>query len=135
MFIRILALTTLFANSGATITECSKGTSLFSIQGLGFWPDPAERNSNSTVSFAYTVPEPGFTGGTASYAAKYNFIPITPTVEDLCKSVTCPILPGPYNMSTSSTFPDLNGQLTIKLEWKDLSGAQLLCAEIKTKVV
>jgi hypothetical protein len=135
MFIRILSLAALATNTVATITDCSKGTSLFSIQGLGFWPDPAVKNDNSTISFAYTVPEPGFTGGTATYAATYNFLPITPTVEDLCKSVACPILPGPYNMSTSSTFPDLSGSLTIKLEWKDLTGAQLLCAQIKTKVV
>lgn len=135
MFTRILTLMALATNTVATITDCSNGKSLFSIQGLGFWPDPAVKKENSTVSFAYTVPEPGFTGGTASYAATYNFIPISPTVEDLCKSVVCPILPGPYNMSTSSTFPDLNGQLTIKLEWKDLTGAQLLCALIKTKVV
>ena len=135
MFLRLLTLTALATNTVATITDCSKGTSLFTVQGLGFWPDPAVKNANSTISFAYTVPEPGFTGGTASYAATYNFIPITPTVEDLCKNVACPILPGLYNMSTSSTFPDLNGQLTIKLEWKDLTGAQLLCAQIKTKVI
>ena len=135
MFLRLLTLTTLATNAGATITDCSNGKSLFSIQGLGFWPDPAVKNSNSTISFAYTVPEPGFSGGTATYAATYNFLPITPTVEDLCKNVACPILPGPYNMSTSSTFPDLSGSLTIKLVWKDLTGAQLLCALIKTKVV
>ena len=135
MFLRLLTLTALATNTGATITDCSNGKSLFSIQGLGFWPDPAVKNANSTISFAYTVPEPGFPGGTATYAATYNFIPITPTVEDLCKNVACPMLPGPYNMSTSSTFPDLNGQLTIKLVWKDLTGAQLLCAQIKTKVV
>jgi hypothetical protein len=135
MFLRLLTLTTLAMNSVATITDCSNGKSLFSIQGLGFWPDPAVKNSNSTISFAYTVPEPGFSGGTATYAATYNFLPITPTVEDLCKNVACPILPGPYNMSTSSTFPDLSGSLTIKLVWKDLTGAQLLCALIKTKVV
>jgi hypothetical protein len=135
MFLRLLTLSTFIAGAASTITDCSKGKSLFTIQGLGFWPDPAIRNDNSTISFAYTVPEPGFPGGTATYAAKYNFIPITPTVEDLCKSVACPILPGPYNMSTSSNFPDLNGQLTIKLEWKDTNGIQLLCAEIKTRVV
>ena len=132
MLYKILSLSVLVS---ASITDCSKGKSLFKVTGLGFWPDPAERNSNSTVSFAYTVPEPGFTGGTASYTATYNFIPLMPTVEDLCKSVRCPILPGPTNMSTSSVFPNLNGNLDARIEWKSLSGEQLLCALIKTKVV
>jgi len=132
MFFKVLSFATL-ASSFASIIDCSNGKSLFTIQGLGFWPDPAIKNENSTVSFAYIVPEPGFTGGTATYSAKFSFIPITPTVEDLCKSVACPILPGPYNTSSSSIFPDINGALTATVEWKSPSGVQLLCAEIKTK--
>ena len=134
MFLRLLTLTTFATNVVASITDCSAGKSLFTIQGMGFWPDPAVANMNSTVSFAYTVPAPGFTGGTASYKATYNFIPFSPTVEDLCKSIVCPIVPGPYNMSTSSTFPNLKGQLDAKIEWKDTNGAMLLCALIKTKI-
>ena len=134
MALKLLSLSAFIASVSGTITDCSNGNSLFSIQGLGFWPDPAIANANSTISFAYTVPEPGFTGGTASYAATYNFIPFSPTVEDLCKNVKCPILPGSYNMSTSSIFPDLTGTLVAKIEWKDTTGAQLLCAQIKTKI-
>jgi len=131
MFLRLLSLASIVS---ASITDCSAGKSLFKVQALGFWPDPAIKKDNSTISFAYTVPEPGFTGGTATYTPTYNFIPLSPTVEDLCKNVNCPILPGTYNQSTSSTFPDLSGSLNIKIEWKDKTGAQLLCALIKTKV-
>jgi hypothetical protein len=116
----------------AFINDCSNGKSLFSIQSLGFWPDPAIKNSNSTTSFAYTVPEPGFAGGSAIYSVTYNFIPVSPTTEDLCKSIICPIVPGVYNTSSSTTFPDLSGSLTIKIEWKGLNSEQLLCAQIKT---
>lgn len=130
MFLRVLSLAAL---ATASITDCSAGKSLFKINALGFWPDPAVKNSNSTVSFAYTVPEPGVTGGTATYSVTYNFIPLSPTIEDLCQNVPkCPIAPGPYNQSTSSIFPDLTGSLTTKIVWKGLSGVQLLCVLIKT---
>jgi len=122
------------ATVSAQISDCSNGKSVFSILGLGVWPEPAVPNENYTVSFAYSVPEPGFTGGTATYAATYNFLPITPTVEDLCLSVACPILPGLYNTSSSSNFPDVSGSFAFKITWKDTAGAQLLCANIKTKV-
>jgi hypothetical protein len=131
----IIALAILTAvNAGPAITSCSKATALFKIDALGFWPDPAVRNENSTISFLYTVPEPGITGigATAVYTVTYNFIPLTPTIEDLCKNIACPILPGTYNLSTSSTFPDVSGSLVSKIEWKNQDGAQLLCASIKT---
>jgi len=133
MFLRLLSLVTAATVATAAITDCSAGKSVFKITALGFWPDPAIKNANSTVSFAYTVPEPGVTGGTATYTVTYNFIPLSPTIEDLCKNVPkCPIVPGPYNQSSSSTFPDLSGSLTTKIVWKDLTGAQLLCVLIKT---
>lgn len=132
MFYKILGLCAL---ASASITDCSKGKSLFAVNGLGFWPDPARRNTNSTISFAYTVPEPGFVGGNSTYSAIYKSIHIRPTVEDLCKTIACPIRPGPTNMSTSSLFPNLNGILVARIEWKSLSGEQLLCALIKTRVV
>ena len=120
--------------ANAAITDCSKGKSLFSIQGLGFWPDPAVKNENSSVSFAYTVPEPGITAGSVKYSVTYNFIPLSPTLDDLCSQVVCPLLPGSYNQTTSSVFPDLSGSVTVTIEWRDVSGSQLLCAQIKTKV-
>lgn len=118
----------------ASIVDCSNGKSLFSIQGLGFWPDPAIKNENSSISFAYSVPEPGVTAGSVKYSMSYNFIPLNPTIEDLCTQVTCPLLPGPYNQTTTSLFPDLSGSVLVTIEWKNAEGVQLLCAHIKTKV-
>jgi hypothetical protein len=131
----LLAIAALFSSTAfAAITNCATN-SLFKIDNLGFWPDPAVSNSNSTVSFAYTVPGPDpITAGTAKYSIKYNFIPLTPTVEDLCKQTTCPILPGTYNQSASSDFPNVSGSITIKIEWFDAANKPLLCAQISTKV-
>ena len=117
----------------ATIRNCGP-KSLFKINALGFWPDPAVKNQNSTVSFDYTVPGPDpITAGTVKYTVAYNSIPLTPTVEDLCTQTKCPILPGTYNQSTSSNYPDLVGSLTTKIEWFDASQQSLLCAFISTR--
>ena len=135
MFLIFIAALAYFTRSEARITDCGKGKSLFKVDALGFWPDPAIKNENSTISFLYTVPGPTVTGGTATTTVTYNFIPLTPTVEDLCKNTVCPILPGQYNQSSSSIFPDgISGGITIKIEWKDQNNVQLLCALVATNV-
>jgi len=131
---RLTLLSLYLTNAFSLIKDCSKVDSLFKINALGFWPDPAIKNENSTVSFAYTNPGSAISAGTAKYSYTYNFIPLTPTTADLCTQTTCPIEPGTYNQSSSSTFPDVTGSLTIKLEWFDAAGKQLLCAQINTKV-
>ena len=129
-----LLATALFTPVYASIKDCSP-KSLFKVNNLGFWPDPAVPNSNSTVSFDYTVPGPEpVTAGRAKYSVTYNFLPLAPTVEDLCSQTTCPILPGTYNQSSSSNFPSASGTIVIKIEWFDSAGTQLLCAQINTKV-
>lgn len=135
MFLILFATLACLTATNAKITNCAKPGSLFTVDALGFWPDPAKSNENSTVSFLYTVPEPGFTGGTATYTVTYNFIPLTPTVEDLCKNIACPILPGQYNQTTTSIFPaGLSGTMTTKIRYQDTNGAELLCALISTQV-
>ena len=129
----IALLTATLATATATIKNCGSKT-LFKINSLGFWPDPAVKNANSTVSLDYTVPGPDpIRAGTAKYTVTYNFIPLTPTVEDLCTQTKCPILPGTYNQSASSNYPDLTGSLTTKIEWFDESNQPLLCALISTR--
>jgi hypothetical protein len=131
--IALLTATVAFATpAAATIKNCAP-KSLFKVNALGFWPDPAIKNANSTISFDYTVPGPDpITAGSVKYTVTYNFIPLTPTVEDLCTQTTCPILPGTYNQSTSSSYPDLTGSVTTKIEWFDTSNKPLLCALIST---
>jgi len=131
---RLTLLALCLMNVFAAIKDCSKPNSLFKFNALGFWPDPAIKNENSTISFAYTNPGTTVTAGTAKYSYTYNFIPLTPTTADLCTQTTCPIAPGTYNQSSSSTFPDLTGQLVIKIEWFNAGGEILLCAQINTKV-
>ena len=136
MLIQLLALGLTAVSS--SMTDCSKGLSLFKVDALGFWPDPAVKGENSSVSFAFNVPdrEGGFTGGTSKTSITYNFIPVSQTTQDLCIDTACPIIPGPHNQTASSIFPSdsPSGSITIKFEWFDQSNALLLCAVVKSKI-
>jgi hypothetical protein len=123
-----------FTSINASVTDCSKGASLFKIDSMSFSPDPAIKGQNSTLLVSSTVPEQ-ITGGTAKYSIKYSFIPLTPTIEDLCKAVSCPIMVG--KLDTVSSYPidkSLSGSITIQIDWADQTGRQLLCVLIQTKI-
>jgi len=129
-FLAVLAFTSI----NASVTDCSKGASLFKIDSMSFSPDPAIKGQNSTLLVSSTVPEQ-ITGGTAKYSIKYSFIPLTPTIEDLCKAVSCPIMVG--KLDTVSSYPidkSLSGSITIQIDWADQTGRQLLCVLIQTKI-
>ena len=129
----LLTLLTL-TSTQASVTDCSKGASLFKINSMSFSPDPAIKGQNSTLLLSTTVPEQ-ITGGTAKYSIKYSFIPLTPTIEDLCTAVSCPIIVG--KLDTVSSYPidkSLSGNLAIQIDWADQTGRPLLCVLIQTKI-
>jgi len=114
----------------STVTDCSKGSSLFKITSSSFLPDPLVKGQNATLNLAMMVPTE-IQGGTAKYSLTYNFIPLTPSIENLCDTVTCPILVGP--LTTTSSFPvdpSLSGKVILKIEWKDLANVDLLCVSV-----
>jgi hypothetical protein len=119
----------------ASVSDCSNGASLFTLTSMSFSPDPTVPGQNSTLLLSMKVPEE-INNGTASYSTTYNFIPLKPTTENLCDvTVACPILEG--TLSTRSSYPidaGLSGSMTLKVEWLDLTGRQLLCVSIKTKL-
>jgi len=133
---RVFALfALLFASTEASVSDCSNGQSLFRPTSMSFSPDPTVPGKNSTLLLSMKVPE-AINNGTATYSVTYNFIPFQPTVDDLCvTTVPCPINEG--SLQTLSTYPidpSLSGSMTIKVEWADLTGRQLLCVSIKTKL-
>ena len=77
------------------------------------------------------------TGGTATYSVKYNFLPLKPTVDDLCadqKDDPCPLAAAHHNSKSISTFPSgLSGTLVSKIEWKDQNAQPILCMEWTVK--
>jgi hypothetical protein len=119
----------------ASVADCSKGKSLFQLTSMSFSPDPTVPGQNSTLLLSMKIPEE-INNGTVTYTSTYNFIPLTPSTDDLCgTTVNCPI--GEGYLDTLSSFPidkGLSGSLTLKVVWADLTGRQLLCVVIKTKL-
>lgn len=126
----------LLLSVNGSVTDCSKSTALFTLTSLSFLPDPPVKGQNSTLLLSMNVPTE-VAGGTATYSVTYNFIPLSPTTEDLCTVAPggCPIHPGTLDTVSSIPFDgSLSGSITFKIEWKDLSQAQLMCISIKTTV-
>jgi len=124
MFI-LFALMAALANSN--IADCGKNA-LFQITTLS--QDPAtnvQAGQNISLVVKYSSPMT-IRGGTATTTVTYNYIPFNPTVEDLCTKVACPLNAGDHDGSSSYFFPTgVNGQVTTRIEWKDLEGKLLLC--------
>lgn len=129
-------LASMFATVYARAKDCSNGDALFKISSMSFLPDPPVMGQNSTLLLSMNVPAQ-ISGGTATYSATYNFIPLTPSTENLCLTLPsgCPILAG--SLDTRSDIPfdkGLSGTLTFKIEWKDTTARPLLCVSVTAKV-
>jgi hypothetical protein len=136
MIFVFLLLSNLASSIVASVSDCSKATALFKLTSMNFLPDPPVKGQNSTLFLSMNVPS-AVEGGTATYSVTYNFIPLTPTTENLCMVAPagCPIQPGILNTVSSIPFDgSLSGSLTFKIEWKDLAAQQLMCVVIKTKL-
>lgn len=73
------------------------------------------------------------TSGTSKYDITYNFIPLTPSTNDLCteishSNITCPLVAGHLSSESKGTMPTgLSGTYTIKNQWFNSDGARILC--------
>ena len=117
----------------ASIKDCGTG-SLFKITELSQSPpDSIKANENLHMTLKYSAPEE-IISGTATKTVTLNFIPFSPTVEDLCANAPCPITVGDHDGSTSYPFPaGISGTVVSKVEWKDDKGRQLLCVQSTLK--
>jgi ML domain len=131
-----LALLFLVAQTKAqtTVKDCALGSSVFVLNSLSVEPNKPLANQNFTVNLDYTVPDLTIETGTATYSLTYNYLPITPTTEDLCLDTVCPITPGKHSQSSTSLFPQVSGTLVTKSEWYDDSSNLLLCYQLTMKV-
>jgi hypothetical protein len=123
------------ATAANTLKDCSAGTSLFTYGTASLTPNPVVRGKDATLSLSCTIPYGvTITGGTAEYAFSFNGIPFSPTVEDLCSQVECPMKSGPYSNSTTSPFPDVSGKVVTTLKWFDEKRTLLYCLETTVKL-
>jgi len=79
------------------------------------------------------------TGGTSVYSVTYNFIPLSPTTNDLCteinnSNITCPLKAGVIGIQSKGTVPDgLSGTTVIKNEWFNNEKERILCLQFTIK--
>ena len=79
------------------------------------------------------------TGGTSLYSVTYNFIPLSPTTNDLCteinnSNITCPLKAGVIGIQSKGSVPDgLSGTTNIKNEWFDSNKERILCLQFTIK--
>lgn len=128
----------------ATITDCGGASALFKITKLDFYPDKLAPGENATLTLLYTAPEQ-IDGGTATTSVSLNFIPFTPTTENLCATAgdlsssqrpytmpTCPITVGDHDGSSVATMPEgVTGTITSKIVWRDTKYRLLLCIQAR----
>ena len=126
------------ALTNAAITNCATlaKPSLFTINTLS--QDPADTitpGQNMTLNLIYTSPST-ISAGTATTSMTYNFLPLSPTVADLCTSIVCPLAPGQHDGSSTYPFPTgISGTLVTQIVWADENGVQLLCIKSTVKAV
>jgi hypothetical protein len=78
-------------------------------------------------------------GGTSKYSVTYNFIPLSPSTNDLCieinkSNITCPLKVGTYGIQSKGSIPDgLSGTTVIKNEWFNLENERILCLSFTIK--
>jgi ML domain len=133
MFLKsaFLVLLGFMSSVSASVSDCSNGDALFTLDSMSFSPDPPVLGENSTLLLSMAVPEE-INNGTARYSVKYNFLPLAPTVDDLCGvTVACPIAVGTLDTRSSYPFDEgLSGSIVMKVEWFDLTGRRLLCVSM-----
>ena len=129
------ALAIIVAAAANSARDCSSGTSVFKFLTASLTPDPVVRGKDATISLSCQIPDGvTVTSGTAQYSFSFNGIPFSPTTEDLCSQVECPLLPGLYSNSTISTFPDVSGKVVSTIKWFDTDQTLLYCLEVTAKV-
>ena len=118
-----------------TVRDCSSGASVFKFLTASLTPDPVVRGQDTTLSLSCQIPDGvTVTAGTAEYGFTFNGIPFTPTIEDLCSQVACPLTAGLYSNSTTTPFPDVSGKIVSTIKWFDTSKTLLYCLETTVKV-
>ncbi len=133
MFKKLLSLI-LLPFAIATISDCGSDGDLAKITYLSQDPVDPKVGDNLTIELDYELSEV-VTKGTATYDVTLNFIPFTPSVEDLCTEQAandpCPLEVGLHQDKSSSVVPSgVSGLITTKVTWKDDQDRQILCYKI-----
>lgn len=123
----------LLSVASASVKDCSVAP-LFKITELS--QDPVDKivaGQNLSLTLKYSAPEE-IAAGSVTKSITLNFIPFSPTTEDLCVNAPCPITIGDHDGSSWSLFPSgVSGTLVSKVVWRDTKDRELLCVQSTLK--
>ena len=97
--------------------------------------DKPLNGENVSTIFDFDLDAP-VVDGTAFYSVSYNGLPYSyeaPLCEEVAKSGDpCPLAIGHHHQVSTATNT-LTGKVTVRITWKDVAGAEILCGEVTTK--
>jgi hypothetical protein len=141
MFKKVILLSLLqFVYSTVTkfvVSSCGDSTDL--MQNVVLSVEPKLPQTDYTLYLNGDLSQT-ITKGTSKYDITYNFIPISPTTEDLCteidsSNISCPLLNGFISSESKGTIPiDLRGSLIIKNQWFNNDQTKILCMKFDIKL-
>ena len=138
--LKLISLLSLFSLSNAVTSfqysSCGNSNDLASNVKLSILPELPETDYTLYLDADLSKE---ITSGTSKYSITYNFIPFSPSTEDLCteisnSNITCPL--NKYIASESKgTIPsDLSGTTIITNEWFDQDNMRILCMKFNIKI-
>jgi len=142
MFKILTLLTSIFginsvSSSVTSFTWGSCGTSTDLAQNLVLSVDPVLPQTTYILYLNADFSEE-IIKGTSKYSVTYNFIPLSPTTNDLCtevssSNITCP-LSNHISMQSNGNMPTgVSGTTIITNEWFNDDGSRILCMKFNVK--
>jgi len=140
MFQQILILLSLiFVKAVTQFKVSSCGTTTDLMQNVVLSVSPVLPQTDYTLYLDGDL-NTNVTSGTSEYAITYNFIPLSPTTNDLCteinaSNVTCPLSIGSFASESKGKITDgLSGSVTIKNQWFNENKERILCMLFSIKI-
>ena len=138
---KLLTFLLMLTVSSASVTQFtmkSCGTSTDLAQNVILNVEPVLPQSDYTLFLDADLSQ-SVNQGTSKYSVTYNFIPLSPTTEDLCteiakSNITCPLNNTIASESKGTVPTGLSGTVVIKNEWFDVSNARILCMQFNIKI-
>lgn len=132
----LLYLLSFAALANAATTVCSSPNALATDFTVSVSNDTPLKGENVSTTFDFMLGAP-VSGGIAHYAATLNGFPYSSTAP-LCDEVAksgdpCPMAAG-HHRQVSTSAATTSGKIVVKITWNTESGAEILCAQITTKV-
>lgn len=119
------------------LTSCGTPTDLLQNVELSVQPELPQKDYTLYLSGLLNQ---DIIKGSSRYDITYNFIPLSPTTNDLCTEIgnsnaSCPLASGFFaSVSKGTIDQSLSGSVKIKNQWINEDGQKILCMKFDIKL-